>query len=104
MRGSIAATIILAILNVMDAFFTAGSVNAYGMEVELNPLMKFLIDEYGIWCLYAFKIIFIGFLWLMIAKTPEAKMSRFVPALWALVGAYSVVVLYGALLWSTVKV
>lgn len=101
MRGSIAAGVTLAVLNVLDAFFTAEGISKFGVELEMNPFMRFLIESYGTWCLYAFKGFFITLLFYLLWKAPEEKMRRFVtPALWFMVGAYSVVVMYGAILWK----
>lgn len=103
MRSSILAATTLLILNVLDAFFTGESIKAYGTEIEMNSIMKEMIESYGIWCLYAFKAFFVGLLLFMFWKTPEEKLTRVaVPAVWLLVGAYSVVVLYGSMVWSTI--
>lgn len=103
MRSSILAAITLLILNGLDAFFTGESIKAYGTDIEMNPVMKHMIETYGIWCLYAFKGFFLSLLLFMLVKTSELKLQRIVvPSLWVLVGAYSVVVLYGGMLWSTI--
>lgn len=102
-RGSILAAILLAILNILDAVFTAKGISEFGIEIEVNPIMRNLIQEYGIWCLYAFKAFFVGLLLVMLWKTPEEKLRRIVtPSLWALVGAYSVIVFYGAMIWTVI--
>jgi len=101
MRGSILAGIFLIILNLLDAFFTAHGIDRYGIELEMNPIMRYLIEHYGTWCLFAFKGFFVSLLLVMLWKTPESKLFRLItPSLWVLVGAYSVVVLYGAVLWA----
>lgn len=102
MRGSIVAGIFLIVLNILDAFFTAHGIARFGIELEMNPVMRYLIEHYGTWCMYAFKGVFVSLLLYMLWKTPESKLVRIVtPSLWALVGAYGVVVLYGAVLWAT---
>jgi hypothetical protein len=103
MRGSILAATALLILSAVDAFFTGEGIKAYGTEIEMNPIMKNLIESQGIWCLYAFKAFFMGILMFTVWKIPEEKLPRVVvPSLWLLVGAYSVVVLYGFMLWSSI--
>lgn len=100
MRGSVTAGIILIALNLLDAFFTSEGIAKYGIELEMNPIMRYLIEHYGTWCMFAFKGFFVTLLLYMIWKTPDTKIRRFVtPSLWVLVGAYGVVVLYGAMIY-----
>lgn len=51
---------ILLILNMIDATLTGMIVTEYGFAAELNPIMRFMLEQYGIAGMYVFKLITIS--------------------------------------------
>ncbi len=48
---------LLFMFNVLDVLFTCSFVAEYGIEVEINPLMRWMISNTGVWWI-VFKILF----------------------------------------------
>jgi hypothetical protein len=72
MRSSIsksslwAVFVILCTLNIWDAATTAILVSKFGSDVEDNPVMRYMIDSYGIMGLYMMKFAVLGFFSLVV--------------------------------------
>lgn len=102
MRTSIIAATLLLVLSLVDATLTAINIHNYGMGVEWNPIMRHLIDQYGVWIMFVIKGFFGTLLIFLLYKTTEQKVRKFVtPVLFWMVGAYSVIVFYGYCLLTT---
>jgi hypothetical protein len=101
-RYSIMAAILLLSLSLIDATCTAINIDKWGMDVEWNPLMRHLIEEYGIWVMFFMKGVFGVLLIAMLWVTPEERVRKWVtPLMMWMVGAYSVIVFYGYILLTT---
>ena len=101
-RVSLVAAVLLLVLSLADATLTAINIKTYGMEVEWNPLMRYLIETYGVWIMFAFKTFAGTLLVILLLKTEEQKLRKWVtPILMWMVGAYSVIVFYGYCLATT---
>lgn len=101
-RVSIIAAILLLVLSLLDATLTAINIRHWGMDVEWNPIMRFLIEEYGVWVMFAFKGFFGAVLIFLLWKTEEQKLRKWItPILMWMVGAYSVICFYGYVLITT---
>lgn len=93
------ATFFAAVIlfNLIDAVMTALIVETYGSDMEGNPLMRELIEVYGVIALYGFKYFLISMAGLacLVAKetgnTIRAKYAMSFVAFW-----YGLVVLYHA--------
>lgn len=89
----------LLILSLLDATLTTINIHHWGMDVEWNPMMRTLIEKYGIWIMYAEKLFFGILLLVLLIKVPENRLRRWItPILMWLVGVYSVIVFYGYVL------
>ena len=98
-QSSIFAAIILLFLSLMDATLTCINIEKWGIEVEWNPVMRHLIEVYGVWIMFAIKAGFGGILVAMLLMTEERTFRRWVsPVLFCMVGAYSVICFYGYIL------
>lgn len=96
MRVSLFAAGLLLVLSLIDATFTGINIQHYGLDVEWNPIMRFLIEHYGIWIMFAMKSFAGVFLIFLLCRTTEQKVAKWVtPILFWMVGAYSVIVFYG---------
>ncbi|UCF70835.1 MAG: hypothetical protein JSW49_00740 [candidate division WOR-3 bacterium] len=101
-RVSLVAAVLLLVLSLADATLTAININTYGMEVEWNPLMRYLIEMYGVWVMFAFKGFFGAVLIFLLLKIEEQELRKWVtPILMWMVGAYSVICFYGYILITT---
>lgn len=99
MRTSIFAAILLIVLSLTDAVLTSININHWGMDCEWNQLMRYLIETYGLWTMFAVKSIAGLFLLLILYNVAESRLAKWVtPVLFALIGAYSVIVFYGYIL------
>jgi hypothetical protein len=54
---------LLVITNMVDAATTAQLVEWGGLEVEVNPVMRYIIEHYGTFGMVAYKCLAILFLW-----------------------------------------
>lgn len=101
-RLSVLAAVLLILLSLADATLTTINIKHWGMEVEWNPIMRYLIETYGVWIMFVLK----GFagivLFILLLKTEEQRLRKWVtPVLMWMVGAYSVIVFYGYCLATT---
>lgn len=96
MRGSIIAALLLGILNLMDASITAVNISRHGIGVEMNPIMAWVITNFGYTGMFVSKLFFVLVLLYGLGKIVEERLQPFiVPALWYMCGAYTLVVYYG---------
>jgi len=96
MRTSILAALLLFVLSLVDATLTSINIERFGMSVEFNPLIRYLIELYGLWIMFVLKGFFGLLLLFLLSRTTEQKVKAWViPLLMWMVGAYSVIVFYG---------
>jgi hypothetical protein len=68
---------LLFILNMIDATLTTMIVTEYGFAAELNPIMRFFLEQFGIAGMYVFKGATIAFLALALwIQNNEASAMR----------------------------
>lgn len=78
--------IIAYILNIIDYIFTAHWVRKYGIEIEANPIGRWMFEKKIAWL---FKIIIVGALLALIARYATAAWIAYIP-----LAVYSIIVLY----------
>jgi hypothetical protein len=95
-RGSYIVTSFLMLLNFMDAAATTLNIRKYGVDVEQNPIMKWIVEHFDYTGMFVMKLFFIGILFFGLSRIAEEKLQVFVvPSLWYLSGIYTVIVFYG---------
>ena len=83
----------------MDAVLTAMNVHKWGIGCEWNVMMRHLIAEHGMWTMFVVKLAAGMFLLGLLYMVAEEKLAKWVtPVLFALIGAYGVIVFYGYVL------
>lgn len=60
-------TLSFGILHMADAIVTGAFVNKHGLEMEANPLMYYIIANYGFGGMFIFKFATLA-LWIMVAQ------------------------------------
>lgn len=54
----------LTMLNMLDFYFTAILINKYGIDIELNPLMHYLVTSTGnVYSILYIKLIILSIIW-----------------------------------------
>lgn len=102
MRKSVLAAALLLLLSLIDATLTAFNIDRWGMDVEWNPIMRHLIETYGVWTMFAIKGFFGALLIFLLLRISEQRVRTWItPVLFWMVGAYSVIVFYGYILITT---
>lgn len=91
------ATLIL--LNLADATMTSILIFEYGINVEVNPILRELVQAYGIGALFGFKYFIISILGLLLLalKTDRRKIVASY-ALWFVNTIYVCIVIYDVIL------
>ena len=90
--------VVLVILNLWDACLTSLCIFASGSTmIEVNPVMKFLIDEYGIASMFLLKgAILLLFAYLIDKLDTNTAMYKTLPTtLWLMNSIYAAIVLLG---------
>ncbi len=64
---------ILILLNLVDAVTTTILVNQYGPDVEVNPILRELIQLYGVTALFRFKYFLISLLGIMLLALKQLQ-------------------------------
>ena len=86
-------------LNLSDGFFTKLHIEKYGIGIEANPIMKFMINNFGIYNgLFVPKIIFLSLLIFIYLKDKK----KFINSLLYLNIIFGIVFVYHILLWMEV--
>lgn len=90
---------ILILLNLVDAIATSMLVLQYGAGVEANPILRDLIQSYGVSALYGFKYFLISSMGVLLLalKTTRHKMIASASLLFVNI-IYGGVVIYGTIL------
>lgn len=101
-RVSILAATLLLLLSLTDATFTRLNIEKWGIECEWNPVMRYLIETYGVWMMFVIKAFFGAVLIFLLVRTEEQRLRKWVtPVLMWMVGVYSMIVFYGYILLTT---
>lgn len=80
--------ILLVLFNIIDVITTSQLIAMYSIEVEINPFMRSIIENFGNAGMIAFKALVIGFLWVLYVLTGHTRITH---------GLILVVVAYGVL-------
>ena len=73
---------ILFILNMIDATLTSMIISDYGTQAELNPIMRFVLEQFGLAGMYLMKAFMIAFLGLGLwIQNNESSAKRILIAL-----------------------
>ena len=95
-RISVIAAVVLTILSLVDATLTVINIREYGMDVEWNPWMRFLIETFGMWIMFVIKGFFGAWLIWLLFRTNENHLRKWIiPAMFWMIGIYTVIVFYG---------
>lgn len=87
---------ILILLNLADATVTSMLVFEYGASVEVNPILRDLIQSYGVGALFGFKYFLISLLGiLLLALKTERHIMVATYSLWFVNFCYGSIVIYG---------
>jgi hypothetical protein len=90
--------IIAYILNVIDYIFTSYWIAKFGIDIEVNPIGRWMFENNVSW---VFKIIVIGLLfillWHLIKKQPNAILVAYI-----MLGVYGFIVLYHIIIAVTI--
>jgi hypothetical protein len=86
----------LIALQVLDGILTAYAVNKYGVGIEGNPLIRFLITQLGLWSLGFVKLIAIGFLVFILRNVKGLNSFEFNTLLYVIFVLYFITVV---ILW-----
>lgn len=89
-RFMLARLIIIYILNLFDLFFTKYWVNQIGLEFELNPFGKWLLQAPIRQILY--KVVLVGVLLIILYISKEKKIANICS--WILLGAFGLLTTY----------
>lgn len=86
-------------LNIIDYLFTANWVRLYGIEIESNPIARWMFENNVAW---AFKFIIVGGAFLLLGwlfkRHPKFKWIRLVP-----LAVYGLIVIYHLLIFFCTK-
>ena len=90
---------ILILFNLVDAVTTAILVQHYGPNVEVNPILRELIEAYGTTALYGFKyflISILGIILLALKTDRHIMVAKY--TIWIPIACYGMVSIYNTLL------
>ena len=92
---------ILILLNLADASMTSILIMEYGVGVEVNPILRDLVQTYGVGALFGFKYFLISLLGvLLLALKTERHIMVASYALWFVNIVYGSIVIYGTIIAS----
>lgn len=92
------AFLVQVLLNILDALLTSMLVKEYGAGIELNPIQRYFIIQYGTAGMFAFKALFLGIAWIFLAELPNNLKRRWCKVVNVLNLVLLCVVLYSSFL------
>jgi hypothetical protein len=100
LRFNLAALFAILIgFNLIDAVTTSILVMQYGSGVEVNPVMRDLIEVYGVGALYGFKYFLISLLGILLLALKTARHIMVAQySLWFVNSLYGILVTYNTIL------
>lgn len=91
--------IIAYLLNIIDYLFTAHWVNMFGIDIEANPIGRWMFNHNVAW---VFKILIVGGLFAVlgyfIKRYPKTAWTAFIPLV-----VYGLIVIYHIIIYFTVR-
>jgi hypothetical protein len=97
LQGSILG-ILLFIFNLVDIVSTSYLIALYGVDVEMNPLVKVMVGYMGMW--WVVPKLFIGILASFVVMVTWGKVPRAKYVIVPIVIIYSLLFIYHLVLWN----
>lgn len=87
-------TLTFGCLHVADAIVTSVFVNKHGLEMEANPLMHYIIENYGFGGMFMFKFVTLA-LWISVAQKAHWGIHAALNVIMAIVVCMGIIVARG---------